>query len=45
MQWKALEYLCKLNDSAKETYRRSSRTCPPVVKELANFEKKTSNQQ
>ena len=42
MQWKALEYLCKLNDSAKETYRLNS--CPPVVKELANFEKKTSNQ-
>ena len=37
MRWKALEYLGKLNNSAKETWGFKSRKCLPVVKELDNF--------
>ena len=33
-----MEYLGKLNDSAKETYGFKSRKCPSVVKELVHFE-------
>ena len=38
MRWKVLEYLGKLSDSAKEAYGFKSRKCPPVVKELVQFE-------
>ena len=38
MQWKALKYICKWNDSAKETYGFKSRKCPFVIKELVNYE-------
>ena len=37
MRWKALEYLGKLNNSAKETWGFKPRKCLPVVKELVNF--------
>ena len=38
MIWKALEYIGKLNNSAKGSYGFKSRTCPPIVKEMTNFE-------
>ena len=38
MRWKALEYLGKLSNSTKESDGFKSRKCPPVVKEMSNFE-------
>ena len=38
MRWKALEHLGKLNNSTKESYDFKSRTCPPTVKGMTNFE-------
>ena len=38
MRWKALKYLGKLNNSAKESYGFKSRKWPPTVKEMTNFE-------
>ena len=38
MRWKALQFQGKLPPSDKVTYGFRSRKCPPVVKELSNFE-------
>ena len=38
MRWKALEFLGRLGDSQKQTYRFHSRKCPPVVDETSSFE-------
>ena len=38
IRWKALEFLGKLDSTEKETYEFRSRNCPPIVKEVANFE-------
>ena len=38
IRWKALEFLEKLDSTEKETYGFRSRNCPPIVKEVANFE-------
>ena len=38
IRWKALEFLGKLDSTEKETYGFRSRNCPPIVKEVANFE-------
>ena len=38
IQWKALEFLGKLESTEKETYGFKSRNCPPIVEEVAHFE-------
>ena len=38
MRWKALQYLGHLQPSEKKTYGFRSRKCPPVVKEMKDFE-------
>ena len=38
IRWKPLEFLGKLESTEKETYGFKSRTCPPIVEEVANFE-------
>ena len=38
MRWKTLEFLGNLHSSDKITFGFKSRNCPPIVKELQNFE-------
>ena len=38
MRWKAAEFLGNLHSSDKVTVVFKSRNCPPIVRELENFE-------
>ena len=38
MRWKALKFLGKLDNQAKDSYGFKSSKCPSLVNELSNFE-------